>query len=491
MFGLHAQTKHDYHWLFSNDTEVTPGNESYGFDFNLDEDIIPLQGILPIQHGGLNATISDSLGRLLFYSNGCQVVGADHQVLPNGSNLNKGDWFDMIGDSCFGGYLGFQDILILPDPVNEDGFYHINKAIIHEGELRYRQLRYSYIDKSLNNGLGAVTDKNIDISDEDQLFYNYLTAIPQKNKKDWWIVQPSKSPLGFLIYQINEMGIFYEKTIPSEIPFHEFSSGAGHAVFSPDGSKYVYFNMFDNLNLYDFDREQGTLSEHRYLEIKKDTIFNGQFSSVEFSPNSRFLYVAVRDSLWQVDTHEEILEDGLELIDVYDGTSDPFPTVFHLMALAPNCKIYITPSSSSDVYHVINKPNEKGLACDFVQRGIQLPFTSSVANLPNFPKFRVDEEEKCDPTIGTFLGKEVVYRRDLEISPNPVESDLLVTLPEEPKGTMYIFNEMGALIKQFKVDGHETTLMINTDELPAGMYHIELIPDDRVNHLWNNRFVKL
>jgi len=490
LLDLYAQTKQDYHWLFSNNTELTPGNESYGFDFNVGEDVGSFQGLLPIRFQGLNASISDEHGNLIFYSNGCQIVGADHKVLPNGSNLNKGDWFEMIGDSCNAGYIGFQDILILPDPANDEGFYHVNKIIIHEDELRYRKLRYSYIDKSLNNGIGDVTEKNINVSFDNQLLYNYLTAIKHKNGEDWWIMQPAKSPSGFHVYKIDEYGFLFDKFIPSEIPFHEFSSAAGTAVFSPDGSKYAYYNMFDNLNLYSFDREEATLTDRSYLEINKDTIFNAQFSSVEFSPNGRYLYVAVRDSLWQVDTFEESLEDGLELIDVYDGTSDPFPTVFHLMALAPDCKIYITPSSSSNVYHVINKPNEKGVACDFAQRGIHLPFTSSAANLPNFPKFRVDEDEKCDPTIGTMFGEVVYYRRDLSLFPNPSKGKVTIEIPEGFNGRLYVFDMHGREVIQNMEINNRNEKQLDLSNLSSGSYTIEFIPLDTSEKLiWTNKIV--
>jgi len=100
----------------------------------------------------------------------------------------------------------------------------------------------------------------------------------------------------------------------------------------------------------------------------------------------------------------------------------------------------MTPSSSSDSYHVINKPNEKGTACDFVQRGIQLPFTSSIANLPNFPKFRVDEEEKCDPTIGTVFGEDVYYRRELSIFPNPAKTNISICIEKQKNNKLPIIN---------------------------------------------------
>jgi len=79
---------------------------------------------------GLNASICDKDGNLLMYSNGCTVADKNHQVMPNGRNLNNGDYFQMISDSCNSGYLGKQDIVILPDPGDEDGYYILHKPII-------------------------------------------------------------------------------------------------------------------------------------------------------------------------------------------------------------------------------------------------------------------------------------------------------------------------------------------------------------------------
>ena len=97
-----------------------------------------------------------------------------------------------------------------------------------------------------------------------------------------------------------------------------------------------------------------------------------------------------------------------------------------MMALAPDCRIYMNSLNGSFSYHVINKPNEKGEACDFVQQGIKLPAASSVGTLPNFPRFRVDEEDKCDPTITSVFGDNIYWRRDLVTYPNPC---LLYTSP--------------------------------------------------------------
>ncbi len=298
----------------------------------------------------------------------------------------------------------------------------------------------------------------------------------------------------YLTILLDENG-FSENRIQSIGPdFHWNASGSGRALFSPDGSVYAYYNKDDNLFLYDFDRSTGDLSNLRQHTLKTDTPVASHLSSIEFSPNSRYLYVAVLDSLWQVDTYEQDLIDGVELIDVWDGTQDPFATTFTLMALAPNCKIYIASGSSTNTYHVINNPNEKGAACDFVQRGIQLPFTSSLSNMPNFPRFRVDEEDKCDPTITSIFGDDVYYRRDMTVYPNPVRDILNVEIPEGKKGRLVVFDMQGQLVYDDRCpdDKCRGLIQIDLSQLAVGTYSVEFLPEDNSKRLiYTSQIVKV
>jgi len=482
-----AQSMQDYYWIWNND-RARDSTQAYIFDFSdkVKKNPDSLGIVTPLVMRGLNASVCDEDGNLLMYTNGCTVADKNHQVMPNGRNLNNNDYFQMLGDSCFRGYVGRQDILILPDPGYENGYYVLHKPIIFNPQqnIFYLELRYSYVDMELNNGDGAVTDKNIVISEDNEIFSSYLTGINHSNGKDWWILNPISGSNGYLTYHLDENG-FTEKRVQNIGPdFDIDASASGTAVFSPDGNSYAYYNKGDNLLLYDFDRTTGDLSDLRQLTLKTNAPPATFISSIEFSPNSRFLYAAIEDSLWQIDTYESDLIEGTELIDVWDGTQDPFATTFTLMALAPNCKIYMCSGSSTNTYHVINQPNEKGIACDFVQRGIQLPFTSSLANMPNFPRFRVDEDDKCDPTITSIFGDHVYYRRDMNVYPNPVRDVLKVEVPEGKKGRIVVFDMQGQLVwSDHEIDIYRDKVQLDLSGLVVGTYSVEFVPDDNRERL--------
>jgi len=241
------------------------------------------------------------------------------------------------------------------------------------------------------------------------------------------------------------------------------------------------------LHIYDFDRATGLLSNHQYIEIFHTPLDSTDYQtgSVEWSSNGRFLYVTNRDSLHQIDTWEEDIDnDGIRLIDVYNGTLDPFPTRFRIMTLAPDCKIYLCPGNGSDSYHVINQPNKLGTECDFVQNGIKLPNSAGRANLPLHPRWRVDEEDKCDSTITSVFGLNVFYRRDLTVYLNPTLGDITVELPDNfVSGHMEIYNLQGKLVHNMEV-GHKNEDLLNISHLPKGYYHIEVYPSTNPERIY-------
>ncbi len=255
LFAIHFSSlclaqKEDYIWLggydFDNDSLDANVVEGYRFDFNkkpfgVENNISWKYGIL-----GNNSSISDKNGNLLVFTNGCTIYNKYYQIMPNGDSINAGEWYDKLWKQCSKGYPGTQDVLILPDPREKDGYYLIHKPNIYNSpNPTYRRLDYSYIDMSLDNGNGDVTLKNQSFYDKSVQF-SYLTAIKHQNKKDWWILQPLVNDSVFLTFLLDENGI---RRMPDQNT-HQFldyerSIGAGTTRISPDGSKFALYNYYD------------------------------------------------------------------------------------------------------------------------------------------------------------------------------------------------------------------------------------------------------
>jgi hypothetical protein len=89
------------------------------------------------------ATVSNSKGELLFYTNGITVWNKNHLPMPNGTGL--------LGDTS-----STQSAVIVPQPLTPNIFY----VFTVDAEGRANGLQYSIVDMSLNGGLGDVKTKN-------------------------------------------------------------------------------------------------------------------------------------------------------------------------------------------------------------------------------------------------------------------------------------------------------------------------------------------
>jgi len=356
----YSQNKQDYIWHMTTDQEPGGKVQAFQMDFNT-RPMLPSLREGDLSYDNNKAIICDDNGKVLISSNGCAVANKLHQIMPNGDSINAGEFFDgpWTGD-CIYGYPGFQDILLLNDPGNDQGYYLIHKTRenVLNGDCRVLNLLYSYIDLTLDNGLGDVAVKNKPFTSGECYLSSYLSAIKHSNQIDWWIINPGRIGNNYYTTLLTENGFMPTDSQSIGTVFHLINSGSGgNARFSPDGKKYALFSQYDGLSVYDFDRSTGQLANPRNLYFEK--LPYNHFTTAEFSPNSRFLYLSDMLKLWQVDLWEENLEDGLILIDEWDGTQAPFPTVFFQSALAPDCKIYLQPSSSAKTMHVIHYPDNK------------------------------------------------------------------------------------------------------------------------------------
>ena len=494
--SLVSQTKQDYIWLFGQDMS-TSGFNGYIFDFNIPtEQVVEHDNNIGI--GNANTSICNQDGNLLFYFNGCAVMNRNFEMMPDGDRLSYNVIWQLFNLRCDDGTVGsFQDHLILTDPADEDEYYILHKPFMYNGPgiIDSIQLWYSKVDMTKEGGLGDVTLKN-GIFDDSKIFLSsYLTAINHQNGSDWWVLQAPIEDSVYHTYLIDSNGFRLDQIQNS----HHFmtrnrTSASGTAKFSPDGTKYAFYNYYDQLHIYDFDRSTGILSNHKKIEIIEDPDYNNLlFSSLEFSPNSRFIYAASSSVLYQVDLWEEdIQENGIRLIDTYNGTQDPFSTTFFLMAQAPDCKIYMCPTSGTRSYHVIKKPNELGIACDFVQNGVNLPQLSNFGGMPNFPRFRVDEEDKCDPTLTSVFGDAVYYRRDLTVYPSPSDGRYTIEVPDDFRsGTLSVINLDGQVVETKEISDGTISVAVDITRYPSGYYHVELYPEENVERVfWSKQVMK-
>ncbi|MFK7807443.1 MAG: hypothetical protein AB8F74_06515, partial [Saprospiraceae bacterium] len=332
-----AQVKHDYVWSIGQGV-APPGNTvDAGMNINFNDSSVSISSLWrDIDIEGTNASMSDAEGNLIFYTNGCKIFNANHELMENGNNINAGEVNDIQcpDDELEGAYTLTNGIMALTDPGSDSLYYliHLRKIFIYDPfDVRVDRLLYSVINMNKNNGLGAVIEKDITII-LDTLMYNDITAVRHSNGKDWWIQCFQYKTDTVYTVSLTEEGIAdpvkYKVGAPSEglmeIP---------QSCISPDGSKFVRYNRIDHVFLYDFDRSIGRLSNFQQINVAEEIGLSG----TAISPNSRFLYTSTGEELYQFDLWATDIESSKVLVGVYDGFLDPFPTYFRRMQLGPDC----------------------------------------------------------------------------------------------------------------------------------------------------------
>jgi sugar lactone lactonase YvrE len=473
--SLFCQFKHDYVWLMGLQYggDQYPRNCMNILDFNSGK--LQISGdSIDSQMFVVNASCSDEQGNLLFYSNGCYIKNKNHEIMPNGEHLNPGIIYD---DNCPEyGYIGSGGIIILPMTENPNIFYVFHQA--SEGFntspfIRTNRLYYSKVDMQLDNGKGAVVEKN-QIVLTSQL-HTGLQAIRHSDGNKWWVISFGKTGNNYYktLLSPNDVITTDSQAIGDDLNI----SGIGQMSFSPDGEKFAHFDHNNQLSLFDFDRKNGLLSNYQHIIVDTPMIFP---NALAFSPNSRFLYVSSQTVLYQYDLEAPDVSASKAIVGEYDGFEYEYvqlvyQTVFKQMQLGPDCKIYMTPQAAVPFLHVINNPDEPGLACNFVQRGIELPCSANYS-IPNFPHYRLGTGYPiCDSSIVYVSSGYVPPPKEeaVRVWPNPASSEVRVELSatvSTKTSTLRLFDGTGRLVGQWELSAGSSGTAFSVADRPVGMY---------------------
>ena len=470
---VYAQ-KQDYIWV-SGDSNDSSTTEHGGIiiDFNQ----MPVKSYYKYRKINMfvcNASICDTAGNLLFYTNGCDIAGPDDEILQNGDTINPG-WPHQL--HCFDyndGYAsGIQSALALALPMNDTSYYLFHKSYIIKNnpiDVVTNKLLYSTINASHNTT--SVVNKNVELIN-DELAFGELIAVKQANGLDWWVITPKRNSSTFYLFNFTKNGIVdtFQQTIGIQ-PAPQ-GEGYGQIVFSPDGSKLYRTNPRNPIMVYSFDREAGAFTQFDtiHYEYGNQPVIGEIGCAV--SPNGRFLYLACRRILYQLDLWAPDISSTQTVVAEWDGFADPFPTHFWQCQLGPDCKIYIRAGGDTRYFHVIHNPDEPGLACNVEQRGLPLP-TPSGASMPSFPNYRLGPLDNpglpCSPIVS--VSDPVAARPTVLVYPNPASEQATFVWPEAAIGEnhLLLFNSLGQPVRDLRLGGSEGTYTLRVADLQAGVY---------------------
>lgn len=417
-----------------------------------------------------NTSISDTLGNLLFYSNGINVYDRNFNIMPNGNYLSPCPWSQSLINN--GLDIG-QAALIIPKPndINKYYIFHLSIDLYNNPNpiKKPGTLFFSKVDMLLNGGLGALSFKN-DTLFRDTLIADGITAVKHANGRDWWMVS----------HEFNSNRYYKWLITPDSIigPSSQFigsvinSPDNGQLCFSPDGSKFcIISNPYSKkIDIYDFDRCTGMFSSFTPISFTDSSAFAVGCS---FSSNSRYLYVCSNYLIYQFDTQNPNIASSKTVIGVHDNVPSigGSPDLFYIMQLAPDNKIYINSNQSSFNLHVIENPDLGGISSNFVIRG--LPVYNYVwAALPTYPNYELGAliGSTCDTLL--TISENESEEQQVTIFPNPFSNIIKLNhLPD--KGKLTIENLLGEIVFSETLTS-KMQEEINLHFLSSGMYFLNI-----------------
>ncbi len=394
-------------------------------------------------------SISDDTGNLLFYTDGTKVWNKNHQVMPNGNGL--------YGDSS-----STQSAIIVPKP-NDPNIYYIFTVDNWLDGTNYG-LNYSEVDISLNSGLGAVTNKNINLLQESS---EKITAVLKDciTKSIWVLSFASENGNTdiFNTYHAFEVSNTGVNPVSVKSPFSNLSvdDARGYLKLSPDGTKVASANVVDGLFLYDFDTSTGIISNQQPLVINGESRFP---YGVEFSPNSQLLYVHASNNFFSnnytesenpANHHSVLIQYNLSATDIQSSAVvlDNRNLYRGALQLGPNGKIYRALSKTYNegipYLGVINNPDNIGTASNYIHNAINISPNLSAQGLP--------------PFIASFFNTEIdiIKNGESNINLELCEGDTYTLSSEKIPGATYSWSidgnplsETGFELKNIKTSGH-------------------------------------
>lgn len=413
-----------------------------GINFNSGTAIPVLDGQMQSHEGC--ASISNSQGQILFYTNGGPfsnksyiggVWNKNHQIMPNGDLSTAA--------SC---NSASQAALIVPDP-NDYAKYYIFTTDCQENSMA-GGLRYHKVNMALDSGLGDVTDKNMALAPS---VVEGLTGAQHNNGTDYWVVTSELNTNVFFAYQITSSGI---QTSVSTALGNNTNQVTGQMSISPDGTKLAFATVFDTY-LYDFNNATGQLSNFIALGVPS--------YGCSFSPNSQLLYANEYSSprrLHQFNLNvTDIPASALVVGNNQIGSGN--------MQIGPDGKIYV--ATPRPTLGVINSPNTLGMGCNYDNNGFNLGGAWANVGLPNFVS-------QYDTALG--VNELESHFNELKVFPNPTKNLVNFKLPEElavHKVHIKMFDVSGRLLMRY-VSEDENVVKLKIPEV-NGMYLVEVTID--------------
>lgn len=367
-------------WTFGSHT---------GLDFTTPVPVLYTNNLYPGLGG--TASICNSSGSLLFYTNGYWIWNRNHQLLPYltggtpGYNAPLSPTVGYPPLMPYNGAMAIQATAIARMPADTNQYFVFSLST-------GGQLYYSVVDMTLQGGFGDIVPGKKSILLTAGLTEK-LTVV--KGCNNIWVVTRALNSNQYRAFEIRDTAI---STVPvisncGNLPVSWYRFGV--LKFSPDATKMaaacnMNWNSTGGLELYDFDKNTGIISNAQVLDSSSST---GYYFGACFSPDNSKLYATISSFISQNTSYAgKVNQFNLALpnISAIIGSNTVVFTDTYIskdrlgdLKRGKDGKIYFVSGGGSSNIHVINAPNIAGLACNPVANVIISPSWNIHRTLPN------------------------------------------------------------------------------------------------------------
>jgi hypothetical protein len=396
---LYAQN-YDHIWVHrSNGTDSILDIPHYSTILNFTNSPPTMQKLhVPYPSFAARGAMCNAGGKFMYDSNGFAIYNQNGTILENGDSLATNSF---IANNYPG--IPIERIMTnIPRPGYPDDYFLLIRYSNLDFYKSNHKMMLALITKGSDPNLKKVLFKNKIIYDGKWIDLFNLTK--HANGRDWWlvfsdvdVVQKTRTYKSVLIQSDTAFVAQSQELSGYEpIPDNPGYITTFFRLFSPDGSWFISLDYKNGVRIHRFDRCSGLLSP---MVVNLPYNYFPAPGGIAISPNSRFLYVANELVILQYDLQAADIVASKDTIGIFDGFTTPYSAQprFGLFQLGPDGKIY--DFSSEGYVHYIARPNNKGLACDFRQRGFKMPTPAN--GLPFYPNYRLGP---LDGTLCDSLG---------------------------------------------------------------------------------------
>ena len=436
------------------------------------------------------ASISDSLGNLLFYTNGWRIRNRDGEVMPNGDSIDTWTTLDDLQDLT----SVTQATTILPRPEHPGQFFVF-------GNRNGARTFYSLVDMSLDSGKGDVVPGQRRIIIHEGAGVNEkMVAVRHGNGRDWWLIRPEYAqwspPFGvqdsnYYMLRIGSEGL--DEVKEQSIGYSGPGLSLGEIDISQQGDRIAMAGYY-SLEVREFDRCSGTIGER----ILIDTDIEPWGYGVCFSPDGSKVYVSTVSPphVFQYDLNA-IGQPGFQRDTLVSG---PGSHQFGQLQLGTDGRIYLSiaryapegsPDTLASYLHAINAPNLPYPSCDFQYWAQEISPGFGLIGLPNNPNYALGalEDSPCDTLGGITSAVTNLNGVDLHVYPNPVDNWLHVQLPDDGgRMTITIYDAMGRLLLNRNMERIGGIEGIDVTHFSSGIFSVVVMSENGCS--MRGRFVK-